>query len=119
MSDPTPEHRHHGPTPWLGGTILIVLGLIFLLRNLGIVDIARWWALVFLIPAVVFFNEAWRQRQQAGAFTGRATGSIVAGIIFVGLTAAFLFGLDWGVYWPVILILVGVAALSGVYWRRG
>ncbi len=118
MNDRHPDRRHFGPGPWLGGAILICLGLIFLLRNLGVVDIARWWALVFLIPAVVSFNEAWRQRQQTGSFGGRAIGSSVAGVIFVGLTAAFLFGLDWAVFWPVILILVGAAILSGIYWRR-
>lgn len=114
MSDQTPDRRH-GATPWLGAAILIVIGVIFLGRNLGWFDIARWWALVFLIPAVASFGQAWRQQQATGSIS---VGPIIGGLIFVALTAAFLFGLDWAVFWPVILILVGLGVLFGMYHRR-
>jgi len=116
-----PERRRHerrAQIPWLAGVILVGLGLIFLFRNLEIFDLEQWWALFFLIPAAASFSDAWRHYRQAGEMKGRAVGSVIAGVLFVILTIAFLFGFDWRTYWPLILILVGIAVLAGAYWRR-
>ena len=67
------RHAHrHDATPWLGGAILVVLGLIFLAQNLGIATLNNWWAIFILIPAVGAFTAAWRQikRKRDGAFRG-------------------------------------------------
>lgn len=105
--------------PWIGGLILIALGIIFLARNLGAPLPENWWAVFILIPAVASFSSAWSMYQRAGRqVTARVRGAIIAGCILVVLSAALFFGFEWGKYWPAILILVGIAVLAGGVWRR-
>ncbi len=101
---------------WVGGIVLIVLGAIFLLQNTGMMTgFDNWWALFILIPAIGSFAAAWRAYQQAGnRWTTTATGSLFGGLLFCSIAGMFLFGLNIGMWWPVFLILGGVAALFGV-----
>ncbi|WP_423223024.1 hypothetical protein [Candidatus Amarolinea aalborgensis] len=109
--------RHEDPggvSPWLGGAILIVLGLIFLAQNLHIATFQNWWAIFILIPAVGAFNTAWGRYQAAGArLTSDAAGSLIGGLVLTVVALAFLFnlGLNASLFWPVLLILGGVALL--------
>ncbi|MEJ0012705.1 MAG: hypothetical protein WDM94_08755 [Bauldia sp.] len=112
------EMRWQGNPAWFGGTILIVLGLIFLARNLGFYLPRHWWAIFLLIPAAGSFASAYSMYQRAGRATAPVRGAIVGGLILVGLTVLFLIDFDWGLYWPVILILLGIAVLGGSAWRR-
>jgi hypothetical protein len=113
------EQRWEGNGGWIGGTILIVLGVLLLARNLGFYLPHNWWALFLLIPAFASFASAWQIYQRYGSqVTAGARGAFVGGIILVLLTFMFLIEFDWGKYWPVILILLGIAALGGSVWRR-
>ena len=103
-----------GASPWLGGVILIVLGLIFLAQNLHIATFTNWWAIFILIPAVGAFNTAWRRYQAAGGrLTSDATGSLIGGLVLTVVALAFLFnlGLNAGLFWPLLLIIGGLALL--------
>jgi hypothetical protein len=60
--------RHSGG--WAGGAILIGLGLLLLLQNLGGLQFENWWALFILIPAIGGLGAAWSNYQEAG---GRLT----------------------------------------------
>ena len=105
---------------WMGGVVLILLGALFLLQNTGIIDgFENWWALFILIPAFGSFATAWRQFQEAGSqWTAAATGSLLSGLILSGITAMFLFGLNIGMWWPLFLIVGGIAVLLGAnQWR--
>lgn len=105
--------------PWIGGVVLIALGLIFLLRNLGVPFLQNWWALIFLIPAGAAFFTAWRTYQRNGnRLSGSVVSSVIIGAIFLVLAITFLMSLEWGIYWPVILVLLGIAVLAAAYWRR-
>ncbi|MCX6033101.1 MAG: hypothetical protein NT169_27930 [Chloroflexi bacterium] len=106
--------RRHDATPWLGGAILIVLGLVFLAQNLGIATLNNWWAIFILIPAVGAFTAAWRKYQAAGAsLTSGAVGSLIGGLVLTAVALAFLFnlGLNAGLFWPLLLIIGGLAVL--------
>ncbi len=106
-------HRHDA-TPWLGGVILIVLGLIFLAQNFGIATLNNWWAIFILIPAVGAFTAAWRRYQAVDqVMTSGAVGSLIGGLVLTAVALAFLFnlGLNAGVFWPLLLIIGGVAVL--------
>lgn len=109
-----PKHRSGGGEGWIAGVVLLVIGLIFLLRNLGfnVVPFQNWWALFILIPAVGSFATAYRMYQANGhRMTDGVRGPFIGGLILSMVAAVFLLGLSWAVIWPVFLIIAGVGAL--------
>ncbi|MEZ4865247.1 MAG: hypothetical protein R3C14_28275 [Caldilineaceae bacterium] len=111
--------RHSGSYGWVGGAVLILLGAIFLLQNMGLItNFANWWALFLLIPAASALITAWNLYQQADQqWTSAATGSLIGGGILLLLAAAFLFGFDFGLVWPFLLIAGGLALLLRRGWQ--
>jgi hypothetical protein len=110
--------RYHGRSSfsgsWIGGAVLIALGIIFLLQNAGldIPFLRNWWALFILFPAVSSLARAWQEYQSNGQrFTGPVSGSLTGGLVLVLVAATFLFGLSWSTIWPIFLIIAGVGAL--------
>jgi hypothetical protein len=111
------EHGWGGP--WIGGVILIGLGLIFLAQNFGIAFPKNWWAVFILIPAIGSLMAAWRNYEASGgALSGAVIGPAVAGLIFVAMAVARFYGVTWGVFWPSILILGGAGVMARTMWRR-
>lgn len=106
--------RGHGPH-WGAGIALIVLGVVFLLSNVTGFHLNNWWALFILIPAFGSFNEAWRNYQRHGRFTRSSRNSLLWGIIISLVAFTFLLNLDWGLIWPVFLIIGGLGALMGAW----
>lgn len=105
-----------GRGAWIGGAILIILGLVFLLQNMGLLVLVNWWALFILIPAVAAFGSAWRSYQAAGGrLTGGARGSLIGGLVLVLVAGVFLFGLNWGVVGPLLLVLAGIGLLLNAF----
>jgi LiaF transmembrane domain len=105
---------------WVGPVVLIVIGIIFLLQNIGVQLPGNWWAVFFLIPAVYSFAGAWKSyRASGGDLTMAALGPLIGGVVLLVLALVFLFdlSLNWGVVLPLILIAVGVAALLRSRWR--
>jgi hypothetical protein len=105
--------KHAGrPYGWTGGAFLILLGVIFLLQNLGTPFVTNWWALFILIPAFWSFVAAFENFQDSGMLTRRAAGSLIAGTAFTVLAFVFLSNLAIGLFWPVLLIVGGFAILA-------
>ncbi len=102
-----------GGGPWIGGVILIALGLVFLLRNYGVPMPDNWWAVFILIPAFAAFGAAWTVYQRDGALTPAVIGPAIGGLVLTVLSISFLAGFNWGKLWPFILILIGVGVLVG------
>ena len=96
---------------WVGGIILILLGVIFLLQNIRGIYLNNWWALFILIPAFSSFGDAWNNYRQAGRLSRRVRGGLVSGCVFLLITATFLLNWNWGVVLPVLLIIWGVTLL--------
>jgi hypothetical protein len=102
--------RHSGG--WAGGAILIGLGLLLLLQNLGGLQFENWWALFILIPAIGGLGAAWSNYQEAGGrLTRQVRSSLFGALILILVTAIFLFSLDWFIFGPLLLILGGGAIL--------
>ena len=109
---PSVPSRHHNNN-WVAGVALIVIGGVFLLSNLTDFYLNNWWALFILIPASSNFGNAWRSYQKHGRLNRQARGSLTGGMILSLITVAFLFNLDWGLIWPLFLIIGGLSALLG------
>jgi hypothetical protein len=101
--------RHYG---WIGGAILILLGVAFLLQSLGLPFLANWWALFILIPAFWAFVAAWESYQNNGRLTRGGAGSLAGGVLLTILALAFLLNLNIGLFLPVLLIVAGLVLLG-------
>jgi hypothetical protein len=93
------------------GVPMIIIGIVFLLRNVGGIEFNNWWALLMLLPAVFFFGRAYRFYQSKGSLTAPARTSIMVGLLIAATASVFLFNLNWAVVWPVFVILVGLGFL--------
>ena len=96
---------------WVGGVVLILLGVIFLLQSVRGFYLNNWWALFILIPAIGSFADAWNRYRQAGRLSRHVRGALVSGCVFLLVTATFLFSWNWGVVLPVLLIIWGITLL--------
>jgi len=94
--------------------VIILLGIIFLLQNMGLVVLGNWWALLLLVPAAGAFFGAWNgYRRTGGHFPPETRGALIGGLVLTVLAVFFLFELDWARLWPVFIIVGGIAALLG------
>jgi len=98
---------------WAAGVILILLGGMFLMRNMGTFDLPlkNWWALFILMPAIGSLDAAFRIHRQAGYFNAAARGSLLVGAVLTFITVMFLFDISWTFFGPILIILVGIAIL--------
>jgi hypothetical protein len=117
-SDSRRHHHRSDAPPWIVGGILIVIGVYLLLQNVTGLGTGNWWALFILIPAIGSLAQAWRLYQVSGQLTEAVIGPAVGGVILLFVFAMLFFGFNWGLMWPVLLILAGIGALVGVFARR-
>jgi hypothetical protein len=106
------RRRAGRPYGWIGGAILILLGIVFLLQNLGIPFLMNWWALFILIPAFWSYVAAWEIYQDHSRMTRSVAGSLTVGILLTVLSLVFLLNLAIGLFWPFLLIVGGLALLA-------
>ena len=117
-SPSSPVHPRRSRTGWATGTLLILIGVIFLIQNLTTVPFHNWWAVFILIPAVSSFSRAWEIYQAQGyQFSRGVTRAIFTGLLFVTITVVFLFNLDWNLMVPLLLILLGMSGLLSAILR--
>jgi hypothetical protein len=100
---------------WIAGLVLVLLGLVFLAGNIWDIHLDNWWALFILIPVVVNVGNALRLYRHHGRFNRAARGMLTGAIVLSVVAAAFLFELDWGMIWPLFLIIAGLAALVNAW----
>jgi drug/metabolite transporter (DMT)-like permease len=117
-TNPEEQRHHHGGGTWIG-VAFVLFGIIMILQTTGVARLENWWALFILIPAVGSFAAAVRSfRSSGGRFTKSAAGAIGGGLFMTAVALFFLFRVDWGQYWPVFIVLVGVSMLLGAFARR-
>ncbi len=107
------REKYGGSAPWIVGLIFIVIGIVLLAQNFGyqVTYLQNWWALFILIPAVGALTTAWNMYRIDGRLTAASRGSLIGGIILLMVTITFLFGLNWALIWPLLLILGGAGLL--------
>jgi hypothetical protein len=88
---------------------------VFLLQNLGIPYLDNWWALFILIPAFWAYVAAWESYRAKGQLTRGGAGSLAVGFLLTILSLFFLLNLNVNPFWPVVLIVAGIALLGTVW----
>lgn len=96
-----PDTRRTGPGPYFG-VVLIVIGGVFLLDELGLMRFGRvigtWWPLILIALGVS--KIVWEGRIGAGGW-----------LFFIGswlqAVELSLFGMTYGNSWPVVIIAAG------------
>jgi hypothetical protein len=71
------------------------------------------WSLFFLGVAVLLLIEV-AIRLLVPTYRRPVLGTTILAIVFLGLSIG-----SWGLIWPLILIIAGVALLFGSLWRKG
>jgi hypothetical protein len=100
-----------GHKPWGMGLILIAVGVALLASNTVGLHLTNWWALFILIPAVSSIRKGFAIREETGHYPKPAREAFGWGVVLLLAASMFLFGVDWSVFWPVMLIGVGISAI--------
>jgi hypothetical protein len=117
MSDMTPapreewraHHRGGEEASWIVGVILILLGGAFMLERSGVfVLTGNWWSVFIYLAAAASFLNMWRSYRARGEFGAGAGSSLTWGLVLTVIATIFLLNLTWDMWWPAILIAVGV-----------
>lgn len=105
---------------WAAGMILILLGGMFLMQNMGSnIPVKNWWALFILIPAIGAIDTGIRMYRHAGnQLTAQAGSSLLVGGVLTLVTLGFLFNISWTFFGPVLIILTGIAILANSFLVR-
>jgi hypothetical protein len=112
---PTPprKQKSHRDGVW-SALILILVGVVFLVKNLNIANFTfNWWALFIFIPVFGSISSAWKMAQDDQRFSGRVAGSLGGAVVVGTVATMLLFGMDWGRFWPLMLMAVGLSMLLG------
>jgi len=111
-------NRRQSSSLWIG-LIFIGGGAIVLLNQLGILSVElNWWALFILMPAFGALSGAYnRFRATNNLFETGVMIPALIGLFMVALSFSLLVGaswnINWSLYWPVILILIGLGLIFG------
>ena len=104
--------------PWsrvIGGMILILLGVLFLLATTDVISWGIWWAYFLCGLGFIFILEA-VIRSSSPSFRQHLTGRLIAGIVLMLIGGSFIFGVtNW---WPFIIIGVGIALIISTLWTQ-
>jgi hypothetical protein len=121
-SQPEEDYRHgrrhhHGGISGIGvGVFLLLLGILLFLANQGILAWDKWWQFLIIGIGLILIVDS-LIRYQRDSVREIRIGRLIAAIILIGVGIAFLVGN--AAWWPLIIILVGVAIIVGGLLRRG
>jgi predicted membrane protein len=104
------DRRHSGFGGILIGTVLAGIGVLLLLQNLGYLyvdDIWQYWPVILI---VIGFSRIASCRGYGGKIWGGMM--ILVGSIFLLRNLGYIYGDVWRLFWPVILIFVGLGMLA-------
>ncbi len=109
---PSPAGHHWRLFP---AVAIIAIGVLFLANNLGypldFLTRGNWWALFILVAAMAPATRAFELYRRHGRVDGAVIYYLVCTTAVVLVSVMFLANLDWGVWWPLFVILAGVSTL--------
>ena len=114
--------KNHGnddsSSVWVG-VVLILVGAVFLAQQFGSFSLDNWWALFILIPAFSAFASAITMWRKDKKFHVGVWSTLYGGLFPLLVALMFLFELEWGLYWPVFVIVPGIGMMiSGLPFPR-
>src|SRR5258708_7393721 len=108
----------HGPGGRLViGSIVLVLGILFLLENLGIVYVERIWS----FWPVILIGMGIGRVVEGGSWHSRFWGSTVAavGLVLLANSLGYLPWFFWRSLWPILMICWGIVILLRGFGKQG
>lgn len=96
---------------WAVGIALILVGGLFMLDTMGIVNIrlTNWWAIFILIPGLSMALRGWRRYQMEPSQQHRNTS--FWGLVLIILAISLFFNIAWSLIFPIGLIGCGLYLL--------
>jgi hypothetical protein len=111
-SSERPARRRSNQARWTGGVLLIAIGSLLLLQNQGLIGFTRSWSLLIMIPAIAAFTNVWLHFRIDGTLAKPQTvTSLMGGVVLTTVTIVLFFNLQWEVFGPAILLIVGTGLL--------
>lgn len=107
MKDNATFNSSSASTYVVGGAV-ILMGVIFLITNMGGRTPQNWWAVFMYVPAILILAQAYSVRQKTGSLNG---GSLIGALSIIVVATIFLLNLSFGTVWPVFIILGGISML--------
>ena len=109
---PVEKVKKPSQTRWFWPIILVAAGLFLLARNLNLISVhLNWWAGFIFIPVVGSLAGALGAFQKSHRFDAAVRNSLGSAIVVGTVATMFLFDMDWGNYWPLMLIAPGTSML--------
>jgi hypothetical protein len=104
------------------GLVVVIVGVVFLLRNLGIplpfAALHNWWALFILVGAVPLLAQAADSYRKSGKVDQAVLHALLSAAAVILVALIFLLGLDLAVWWPLFVIYGGLWTMMGVFKKR-
>ena len=117
QQQPDQRAQRRRDSNWIIGGVMVLLGVLFLIGNYTSFELQNWWALFILIPALGSLGSAWNAYRADGHLSQRVRSSLTWGMVVLAVALVFLLDLDWGIIWPVFLIIIGLGSLLAFFAR--
>jgi hypothetical protein len=107
------EFSWHDSSSWSWGVVLILLGAVFLLRNMGIdfLRVDNWWAIFILAPGLSMMAKSFKYFRAKNRFSKGARTRGLLGLLLSAFAVSLMFGIDMVILGPVLLVGFGIYLL--------
>lgn len=115
-NSPAPNHSQNPLIYRIAlGVVVILIGALFLAHehgyHIGFFGLDNWWALFILIPAAAMTVQVILRVRRLGRFDAEAAGTSIGALATTLVAVLFLFELSFSKWWPLFIMLAGVAIL--------
>jgi hypothetical protein len=106
--------KHSGRN--IGAIILIVIGVILLMGEIGLRLNFNWWAIFIALPGFAMLRNAYNAYREDDHLSSNELVQGGIGLFLLAMAAGFLFDLNLGWlwrFWPLALIAIGLSMIVG------